>query len=111
MKGIANERPSKPRYSSTWDVSRVTSYLSSLGDNDKLCLKLLTKKLLMLLALVSPERSSVLSDLDIQFLKKQPDGFTFTLTKPRKTGDTRSLTSLEMLGIIFKSYKRVSDST
>ena len=94
MKGIANERPSKPRYSSTWDVSRVTSYLSSLGDNDKLCLKLLTKKLLMLLALVSPERSSVLSDLDIQFLKKQPDGFTFTLTKPRKTGDTRSLTTI-----------------
>ena len=94
MKGIANERPSKPRYSSTWDVSRVTSYLSSLGDNDKLCLKLLTKKLLMLLALISPERSSVLSDLDIQFLKKQPDGFTFTLTKPRKTGDPRSLTTI-----------------
>lgn len=94
MKGIANERPFKPRYSSTWDVSRVTSYLSSLGDNDKLCLRLLTKKLLMLLALISPERSSVLSDLNIQFLKKQPDGFTFTLTKPRKTGDPRSLTTI-----------------
>ena len=94
MKGIANERPCKPRYSVTWDVSRVTSYLSSLGNNDKLCLKFLTKKLLMLLALISPERSSVLSDLDTQFLKIQPDGFIFTLTKPRKTGDPRSLTTV-----------------
>ncbi len=56
MKGIANERPPKPRYTTTWDVAKVTTYLSSLGEN----LKFLTKKLLMFLALVSPERSSVL---------------------------------------------------
>ena len=42
MKGIANERPPKPRYTSTWDISTVTSYITSLGDNN-LCLKLLTK--------------------------------------------------------------------
>ena len=87
MKGIADERPCKPRYYGKWDVSRVTSYISSLG----LCLKLLTKKLLMLL---SPERFSVLSDLDIQFLKIQPDGSIFTLTKPWETEDPRSLTTV-----------------
>ena len=27
MRGIANERPPKPRYSTTWDVSKVTTYL------------------------------------------------------------------------------------
>ena len=94
LKEIANERPPQPRYSTTWDVSKVTAYLSSLGHNNMLSLKLLSKKLAMLLALISPERSSVLADLDIGRLKKQPDGFTFTLTKPRKTGDPISEASL-----------------
>ncbi len=91
IKGIANQRPPKPRYTTTWDVAKVTTYLSSLGENKTLPLKFLTKKLLMLLALVSPERSSVLWELDIRHLKKQPDGVVFTLTKPRKSGDPMSL--------------------
>jgi hypothetical protein len=91
MKGIANQRPPKPRYTTTWDVAKVTTYLSSLGENKTLPLKFLTKKLLMLLALVSPERSSVLWELDIRHLKKQPDGVVFTLTKPRKSGGPISL--------------------
>ena len=90
MKGIANERPPKPRYTTTWDVSKVTTYLLALEENKTLPLKLLTKKLLMLLALVSPERS-VLWELDIRYLEKQPDGVVFTLTKPRKSGDPMSL--------------------
>ena len=87
MKGIANERPPKPRYTTTWDVAKVTTYLSALGENKTLSLKLPTKKLLMLLALVSPERASVLWELNIRYLKKQPDGVVFTLIKPRKSGD------------------------
>ena len=68
MKGIANERPPKPRYTTTWDVAKVTTYLSALGENKTLSLKLLTKKLLMLLALVSPERASVLWELNIRYI-------------------------------------------
>ena len=93
MNGIANERPPKPRYTTTWDVAKVTTYLSALGENITLSLKLLTKKLLMLLALVSPERSSVLWELNSRYLKKQPDGVVFTLIKPRKSGDPMSLTT------------------
>ena len=96
LKGIANERPPQPRYSTTWDVSKVTTYFSSPGYNSTLSLKLLSKKLAMLLALVSPERSSVLAHFDISHLKKQPDGFTFTLTKPRKTGDSISEASVSV---------------
>ena len=93
LKGISNERPPRPRYTTTWDVSKVTSYLSSLGDNKTLSLKQLSKKLVMLLALISPEQSSVLADLDTRYLKKHPDGFTF-LTNPRKTGDPTSESSV-----------------
>ena len=45
----------------------------------------------MLLALVSPEWSSVLWELYIRHLTKQLDGVVFTLTKPRKSGDPMSL--------------------
>ena len=90
MKGIANERPPKPRYTTTWDVAKVTTYLSALGENKTLSLKLLTKKLLMLLALVSPERATFLWELNIRYLKKQPDGVVFTVIKPRKSGDPMS---------------------
>ena len=48
----------------------------------------------MLLALVSPERSSVLWELDIRFLRKQPDGILFTLTNPRKSGDPMNITTV-----------------
>ena len=82
-KFVVNERPPKPRYTTTWDVAKVTKYLSALGGNKTLPLKLLTKKLLMLLALVSPERSSVLCEQSIKYLKKQPDSVVFTLIKPR----------------------------
>ena len=51
----------------------------------------------MLMALISPERSSILSELDIQFLKKQLDGFVFTFTKPRKSGNPTSLTTVSFL--------------
>ena len=44
----------------------------------------------MLLALVSPERASVLWELNIRYLKKQPDGVVFTLIKPPKSGDSMS---------------------
>jgi hypothetical protein len=94
MKGIANERPPKPRYTTTWDISTVTTYLLALEENKTLPLKLLTKKLLMLLALVSPERSPVLWELDIRYLKKHPDGVVFTLTKPRKSGNPMSLATV-----------------
>ena len=68
----------------------------------------------MLLALISPERSSVLSDLDTQFLKIQPDGFIFTLTKPRKTGDPRSLTTVGLFSgrqhaVSFEMSEGISD--
>ena len=58
LKGAFNECPPKPKYSGTWDVAKVLQYLSSLARNESLTLTLLTKKLAMLLTLVSAHRSS-----------------------------------------------------
>ena len=67
MKGIFHERPPQPRYTETWDVSKVTTYLVSLGQNDSLTLFVLTHKTVMLLALNRPCRSADLCQLDLQF--------------------------------------------
>ena len=77
MRGVFNKRPPLSKYSYTWDVHKVTSYISNLDDNDKISLKLLSLKLVMLLALTRPSRSSDLSSLDLKYMKVLPDGIQF----------------------------------
>ena len=48
LKGMFNNRPPKPRYSHTWEVSSLTIYLAPLGSNRLLSLKQLPWKLAML---------------------------------------------------------------
>lgn len=89
LKGVFNSRPAAPRYSSTWDVNIVLSYLGSLPDNTSLPLTLLTYKLAMLKALSNADRCSDLAALDLGFRSFQANGVKFIipgLTKTRKTG-------------------------
>ena len=53
MKGIFQEKPPRPKYTEIWDVSIVLLYLQSLSAVDRLSLKELTLKLLVLILLVS----------------------------------------------------------
>ena len=53
MKGIIQEKPPRPKYTEIRDVSIVLSYLQSLSAVDRLSLKELTLKLLVLILLVS----------------------------------------------------------
>lgn len=51
LRGAFNQRPPKPRYLKTWDVSVMLSLLKEhMGDNERLSLKEVTQKLIMLLA-------------------------------------------------------------
>ena len=84
MKGAFNERPPQLRYSSTWDVSKVTTYICNLGDNSSLSLKTISLKLVALLALTRPSRSNDLSNLDIQHMNMLPDGVQFQATSLSK---------------------------
>ena len=79
MKGIFKINPPTPRYKTTWDPHIVLNYLSSLGTGDKLTLKLLSMKLLMLTALVSAQRGQSLHMLDIRFMKEGETQFEFLL--------------------------------
>ena len=63
-----------PKYASTSEVSTVLTYLSQLGQNKKLTLSVLTKKLTMLLALVLAHRPSDLKRFLFQGRKYTPNG-------------------------------------
>ena len=72
LKGIFNSPPPKPRYPSTWDVSKGTSYLESLGPNEHLSSKQLSKKLVLLVSLNSAKMGSELVAHGLQFTRFQP---------------------------------------
>ena len=50
MEGVFETKPSLPRYTETWDVNIMINYLASLGPPKELTLKVLTYKVVMLLA-------------------------------------------------------------
>ena len=77
MKGVFHDRPPLPRYTSTWNVQVVITYLESLGATESLDLKMLTWKTVMLLALTCPSRSADVSKLDDRGRHYKPDGVTF----------------------------------
>lgn len=74
IKGAFHERPPQPRYSETWDVSKVSSYLDSLGSNEKLSIQDLSSKTVMLMALTRPSRSVDLASLNLEHRKYSPQG-------------------------------------
>ena len=66
LKGIYNSRPPQPRYITTWDVDIAVRFLQGLGDNEALPLKLVSQKLVLLMALVEASRVSELQALDLR---------------------------------------------
>ena len=100
MKGIFKINPPTPRYKTTWDPHIVLNYLSSLGTGDKLTLKLLSMKLLMLTALVSAQRGQSLHMLDIRFMKEY-----LRRTKPLRGDSTKLFISF------MKAHKHISRET
>lgn len=61
FKGIFRIKPVFPKYSTTWDPSVVLEYLSRFYPNNTLSLEILSKKLVVLLALATGQRSQTLS--------------------------------------------------
>ena len=89
LKGAYNLRPPLPRYSSTWDVSLVVSFIDDLGVNESLSLKDLSQKLGFLLALTAMERVSEVVSHDLRYRRFIPEGVTFALpdlTKKSRAG-------------------------
>ncbi|KAH3868108.1 hypothetical protein DPMN_031247 [Dreissena polymorpha] len=75
MKGVFNLRPCKSKYTKTWDVQNVLTYLKSLSPVKHLSLKELTLKLVMLIALTNAARSQTVHLLSVNKLIKEKSQF------------------------------------
>jgi hypothetical protein len=85
FKGLANLKPSLPRYSVTWDVDKVFSFLESLWKLEDLSLKMLACRTVVLVALITAQRTQTIQFLDIFNVTQDSNGITFYLNKLTKT--------------------------
>ena len=79
IKEVFESRPALPKYSETWDVKQVFSYLQTLHPPESLTLKDLTHKLVMLLALLSEQRRQTLRSLSVSDMKLSPNKCVFVV--------------------------------
>ena len=95
MQGIFNTRPSKPRYTSVWDVEVVLNHIKNMPPLNELRLTELAGKLAMLMALTNADRASDLHLLDLNLKQIFSHGVRFQiagLSKTRRSGPPREVT-------------------
>ena len=76
MTGVFNLRPTKPRYSETWNVSKLLCHLKTLPPVNVMTLKLLSYKLCTLIFLTQASRSHSVSLLTLEGMKKDENSYT-----------------------------------
>ena len=85
MRGYFNLNPTRPKVRTSWDVSKVLSFLRSLVPLHKLSLRLLTFKLITLIALTTASRAQTLLALDLKCMSVFTDKVVFQINKLLKT--------------------------
>ena len=84
LKGVFHQRPPQPRYTQTWDVGLIITYIQSKGENESFPLQDLTHKLAMLMVLTRPSRSADLTNLNLDRRSYSLGGVTFLPTELAK---------------------------
>ena len=85
MRAVAQVRPAHPRNKVTWEVNDVLNYLLTLHPIESLDLEQLTKKTIMLMAILSGQRGQTLQLLNPQFMTRKTNYFSYRIDKNIKT--------------------------
>ncbi len=85
MKGVANQRPPKPKYTVVWDVEDVLRVLKALFPHEGLTDKLLTEKTAMLLSLIAIPRGCELTYLKLELMGIGSNIIKFSFDRQLKT--------------------------
>ena len=85
MRGIFLSNPPKPKYSSTWNVNEVLSYLQTLYPLEDLSLMDLTLKVTALIALTTAQRVQTLVSLNLDFMSDFGEYIEFSIQELMKT--------------------------
>ena len=83
LKGAFNCRPPKPRYTATWSVNQVVTWLDK-QDTHSIPLLALAMKTVILCALSRPCRSAELANLSFKSLSFSPEGVSVAPLVPPK---------------------------
>lgn len=94
LKGVFELKPSLPRYQHTWDVNIVLDYLINLYPLEDCNLEELSHKLVMLLAIITAQRTQTLSQLNIENLFIDGNKCTFVVDGKLKTTKQYSKTPI-----------------
>lgn len=81
MKGYFNLNPSRPKVRTSWDVSKVLCFLRNLMPVHEISLRLLTFKLIALIALTTASRAQTLLALDLRYMTMFADKVIFQIQK------------------------------
>lgn len=101
MRAVFQLRPSLSRSRITWDPALVLTHIENLGPNDNLSVIQLSRKLTMLMLLVSGQRGQALHVFDIRNMSIHPSRVSFTigdLLKTSRPGDHLSEVAFDAYG-------------
>ena len=85
MRAVFNKRPALPRYNTTWDPDVLLSFIKNLGANRRLSTLQLSKKLTVLLLLLSGQRCQTVHLLDLNDMIKSNSKVSFSIRSLTKT--------------------------
>lgn len=85
LKGAFKQKPTKPKYSSIWDITPVLSYIENLPPLPQLRLKDAAEKLTTLLALSTAHRLQTLALINIDNISTSSSGITIKIPDLIKT--------------------------
>ncbi|XP_057338526.1 uncharacterized protein LOC130676391 [Microplitis mediator] len=85
MKGVFNQRPSKPKYEKIFSLDPVLDNLEKLYPLENLSMLELTEKLVMLLAIVTAHRKQTLALIKVNNIMKTDSGYEIKIPDRIKT--------------------------
>ena len=85
LRGIFRLKPSLPRYTVTFDVNVVLSYLKHMGQSRDISLQLLSYRLVTLFCLLTGHRDQTIASLDISQMILTSERVVFNISSIQKT--------------------------
>lgn len=85
MKGVFRNKPTKPKYASTWDPEPVLDYLKKLHPIKELKPKEVAEKVVTLLALTTAHRLQTMALINIKNIQKTDSGIIIKIPELIKT--------------------------
>ncbi|XP_029673050.1 uncharacterized protein LOC115241427 [Formica exsecta] len=109
LKGVFKQKPTKPKYNTTWDITPVLNYIEKLHPLKHLKLKDAAEKVVTFLALTTAQRLQTLALINIENISISNSGISIKITEQIKTSKPGWIkTLLGKTGIDIKQFTAYS---